>query len=47
MDIINANNGLTCYLHKHDNEINHIYQAIHKINYELVSERFHNIVKSI
>ena len=22
MDIININNGLTCYLHKHDNEIN-------------------------
>lgn len=30
-----------------DDEINHIYQAIDKINYDLVSERFHEIINNL
>ena len=30
-----------------DDEINHIYQVIHKINYDLVSGRFHEIISNL
>ncbi len=46
------NDYIQHYLYKEpilalDDEIKHIYQVIHKINYNMVSERFHEIISNL